>query len=134
MNKSELVAKVADDAGVSRADAEKVMGTFFDTVTAEAKRGNKVAWPGFGSFETTRRKARKGRNPQTGQSIKIGASTAMKFSAAQGLKDSLNPGGKKAAGKKRAAKKKGAAKKAGAKKKGGAKKKAGAKKRAPKRR
>lgn len=124
MNKSELVAKVADDAGVSKKDAEEVIGTFFDTVTAETKRGNKVAWPGFGSFETTRRKARKGRNPQTGQSIKIAASTAMKFSAAQGLKDALNKGGaKKAAGKKRAAKKK-----------GGAKKKARAKKRAPKRR
>lgn len=90
MNKSELVSQVAGDAGVSKGDAEKVVQAFFDIVTEEAKKGNKVAWPGFGSFATTRRQARTGRNPQTGEAMQIAASTAMKFSSASGLKETLN--------------------------------------------
>lgn len=110
MNKSELLSQVAGDAGVSKGDAEKVVQSFFDTVTAQAKKGNKVSWPGFGSFSTTKRKARTGRNPQTGKSMKIPASTAMKFSAASGLKETLNSA--------KGAKKRSAKKKAGAKKRG----------------
>lgn len=109
MNKSELVAKIADDAGVAKSDAEKVVQSFFDTVTAAAKKGEKVAWPGFGSFSATKRKARTGRNPQTGAAVKIPASTAMKFSASSTLKDTLNNKG--GAKKKAAAKKKSAARK-----------------------
>ena len=92
MTKSELIEAVADAAGVSKADAERTVGAFFDTVVAATKQGDKVAWPGFGSFSTTERAARTGRNPQTGAEVKIKASTAMKFSASSTLKSALNPG------------------------------------------
>ncbi|MGH2685091.1 MAG: HU family DNA-binding protein, partial [Actinomycetota bacterium] len=93
--------------------AESVLNSFFETVRSSAKSGNKVGWPGFGSFSSSQRSARTGRNPQTGAAVKIPASLAMKFSAAQGLKDFMNARGavKKAAAKKASAKK--AAKKAG---------------------
>ena len=92
MTKSELIEAVADAAGVSKADAERTVGAFFDTVVASAKSGGKVSWPGFGSFSTTERAARTGRNPQTGAPVQIAASTAMKFSASSTLKSALNPG------------------------------------------
>jgi DNA-binding protein HU-beta len=91
MTKAELIDAVADAAGVSKADAERTVGAFFDTVVAKAKKGDKVAWPGFGSFSTTKRPARTGRNPQTGAPVKIAASTAMKFTASSTLKSNLNP-------------------------------------------
>jgi DNA-binding protein HU-beta len=91
MTKAELIDAVADAAGVSKADAERTIGAFFDTVVAKAKKGDKVAWPGFGSFSTTKRPARTGRNPQTGAPVKIAASTAMKFTASSMLKSNLNP-------------------------------------------
>lgn len=90
MTKSELLDAVADAAGVSKSDAERTIGAFFDTVVASTKKGDKVAWPGFGSFSTTQRAAREGRNPQTGETVKIKASTAMKFSASSTLKNTLN--------------------------------------------
>ena len=92
--KSEMIDAVADAAGVSKADAERTLGAFFDHVVSVAKSGEKVSWPGFGSFSTTQRSARTGRNPQTGAPVKIGASTAMKFTASSTLKSSLNPGKK----------------------------------------
>ncbi len=92
MTKAELIDAVADSAGVSKADAERTIGAFFDHVVAETKKGEKVAWPGFGSFSTTERAAREGRNPQTGETVQIKASTAMKFSASSALKSALNPG------------------------------------------
>jgi DNA-binding protein HU-beta len=95
MTKAELIDAVASDAGVSKADAEKVLSAFFDTVVAKTKKGDKVAWPGFGSFSTTKRPARTGRNPQTGEAVKIAASTAMKFTASSTLKAELNPKKKK---------------------------------------
>ncbi len=91
MTKAELIEAVAKKAEVSKADAEKTIGAFFDTVVAVTKKGDKVAWPGFGSFSTTKRPARKGRNPQTGEPVKIAASTAMKFTASSTLKTALNP-------------------------------------------
>lgn len=91
MTKAELIEAVADSAGVSKADAERTVGAFFDTVVESTKAGNKVAWPGFGSFSTTERPARTGRNPQTGAPVDIAASTAMKFSASSTLKSALNP-------------------------------------------
>ena len=94
MTKAELIDAVADAAGVSKADAERTIGAFFDTVVAKTKKGDKVAWPGFGSFSTTKRPARTGRNPQTGAPVKIAASTAMKFTASSTLKSTLNPGKK----------------------------------------
>jgi DNA-binding protein HU-beta len=91
MTKSELIDAVSDAAGVSKADAERTVGAFFDVVVSSAKGGDKVAWPGFGSFSTTDRPARTGRNPQTGEPVAIAASTAMKFSASSTLKAALNP-------------------------------------------
>lgn len=88
--KAEMIDAVSDAAGVSKADAERTLGAFFDHVTKTAKNGEKVAWPGFGSFSTTQRAAREGRNPQTGEPVKIKASTAMKFSASSTLKQALN--------------------------------------------
>ena len=91
MTKAELIESIADAAGVSKADAERTVGAFFDTVVSETKKGEKVAWPGFGSFSTSERPARVGRNPQTGEPVDIKASTAMKFSASSTLKSALNP-------------------------------------------
>jgi DNA-binding protein HU-beta len=95
MTKAELLDAVAKTAGVSKADAERTLGAFFDHVVTSAKKGDKVAWPGFGSFSTSKRSARTGRNPQTGDPVKIGASTAMKFTASAALKQDLNPRKKK---------------------------------------
>jgi DNA-binding protein HU-beta len=92
MTKAELIDAVADSAGVSKADAERTVGAFFDVVVSATKGGGKVAWPGFGTFSTTQRAARTGRNPQTGAPVQIAASTAMKFSASSTLKSALNPG------------------------------------------
>jgi DNA-binding protein HU-beta len=91
MTKAELVDAVAEAAGVSKADAERTIGAFFDIVVTSTKNGDKVAWPGFGSFSTTKRSARTGRNPQTGAPVQIAASTAMKFGASATLKSTLNP-------------------------------------------
>ena len=88
--KNELLDAVAEAAGVTKADAERTLGAFFDHVVATAKAGDKVAWPGFGSFSTTQRAAREGRNPQTGAPVQIKASTARKFSASSTLKQALN--------------------------------------------
>ena len=90
MTKSELIDAVASAANVSKADAERTIGAFFDTVVSNAKKGDKVAWPGFGAFSVTKRPARTGRNPRTGEPVKIKASNAMKFSASSTLKSTLN--------------------------------------------
>lgn len=95
MTKAELIDSVAAAAGVSKSDAERTLGAFFDHVTKTTKKGEKVAWPGFGSFSTTKRAARTGRNPQTGAAVKIAASTAMKFTPSATLKSALNPRRKK---------------------------------------
>jgi DNA-binding protein HU-beta len=95
MTKAELIDAVAKGAGVSKADAERTLGSFFDHVTKTTKKGDKVAWPGFGSFSTAKRAARKGRNPQTGAPVKIAASTVMKFTPSATLKGTLNPRRKK---------------------------------------
>jgi DNA-binding protein HU-beta len=92
--KAELIDAVAASAGVSKADAERTIGAFFDHVTVATKK-DKVAWPGFGSFSQTKRAARTGRNPQTGAPVKIAASTAMKFTPSATLKTTLNPRKKK---------------------------------------
>jgi len=92
MNKSDVLDRVAGATGVSRSQAENVLGAFFDTVRSADKGGDRVAWPGFGSFSTTARKARTGRNPRTGAPVEIPASTAVRFSASSTLKDFLNTG------------------------------------------
>lgn len=88
--KSDFITDVAASAGVSKAEAEKTIAAMFDCLTGKAKEGAKISWPGFGSFQLTVRKARTGRNPQTGAEIQIPQSNAMKFTAAKGLKDALN--------------------------------------------
>jgi DNA-binding protein HU-beta len=91
MTKAELIEAVAKAADVSKADADRTISAFFDTVTTSAKKGDKVAWPGFGSFSTSKSKARTGRNPQTGEPVKIAAATRMKFTSSSTLKAALNP-------------------------------------------
>ncbi len=90
MTKAELIDSVAKAAGVSKADAERTIDAFFDHVVSAARKGDKISWPGFGSFSTSERAARIGRNPQTGEPVKIAASTALKFSASSVLKSELN--------------------------------------------
>ena len=90
MNKTELVAAMADNAGISKKDAEKALKAFTDVVAAELKKGEKVQLVGFGTFDVAKRAAREGRNPQTGKPMKIKASKAPKFSAGKGLKDAVN--------------------------------------------
>ena len=90
MNKTELVAAMAEQAGVSKKDAEKTLKAFTDVVAGELKKGGKVQLVGFGTFEVSERAARDGRNPQTGKVMKIAASKAPKFKAGKALKDELN--------------------------------------------
>ena len=85
MNKTELVAAMAEHAGVSKKDAEKTLKAFTDVVAAELKKGEKVQLVGFGTFEVSERAAREGRNPQTGKTMKIAASKAPKFKAGKAL-------------------------------------------------
>ncbi len=90
MNKTELVAAIAENAAISKKDAEKAVKAFTEAVTAELKKGGKVQLVGFGTFEVAKRAAREGRNPQTGKAMKIKASKAPKFKAGKALKDALN--------------------------------------------
>ena len=90
MNKTQLVAAMADQAVLSKKDAEKALKAFTDVVADELKKGGKVQLVGFGTFEVSERAAREGRNPQSGAVMKIPASKAPKFKAGKALKDSLN--------------------------------------------
>lgn len=90
MNRTELVAAVAEQAEVSKKDAEKALKAFVDVVTEELKKGEKVQLVGFGTFEVSERAAREGRNPQTGKTMKIDACKAPKFKAGKALKDAVN--------------------------------------------
>lgn len=89
--KAELIDAVASEAGVTKADAERTVAAFFNVVVKSAKKNEKIAWPGFGSFSTSKSAARTGRNPQTGEPVKIAASTRMKFTSSSTLKAALNP-------------------------------------------
>ena len=90
MNKTELVAAVAEQAGISKKDAEAAVKAFTDTVAAELKNGGKIQLVGFGTFEVAERAAREGRNPKTGETMKIAASKSPKFKPGKALKDSVN--------------------------------------------
>ena len=90
MNKTELVAAMAEQAGLSKKDAEAALKAFTDVVAAELKKDEKVQLVGFGTFEVAKREAREGRNPQTGETMKIAASKAPKFKAGKALKDMIN--------------------------------------------
>ena len=90
MNKTELIAAVAEKAELSRKDAEKALKAFTDVVSEELKKDGKVQLVGFGTFEVSKRAAREGRNPQTGKVMPIAASKAPKFKAGKALKDMIN--------------------------------------------
>ena len=90
MNKTELVAAMAEQAGLSRKDAEKALKAFTDVVSEELQKGGKVQLVGFGTFEVSERAAREGRNPQTGEAMPIPASKAPRFKAGKALKDAIN--------------------------------------------
>ena len=87
MNKADLVAKMAEAAGITKAQAEKALGGFTSAVEGALKAGDKVALVGFGTFSVSHRAARTGRNPQTGKEIKIAAKSNGKFSPGKDLKD-----------------------------------------------
>jgi DNA-binding protein HU-beta len=89
MNKSELIAAVAKDSGLSNADATKAVNSFTTVVSKTLKKGDEVAIVGFGKFSVAKRAARTGRNPQTGEPVKIKASKTPKFSAGAGLKGAV---------------------------------------------
>lgn len=90
MNKNELISKVSDDTGLSKADSSKAVDAVFDSITSELKSDGDVRLVGFGTFLVTKRKATTGRNPQTGEAIKIPAANVPKFRAGKALKESVN--------------------------------------------
>ena len=90
MNKSELVAKVAAEAGVTQADTGRVLDAIINTVGEALKAGDNVALVGFGTFQVTKEAARAGRNPSTGEAIQIAARNAPVFKAGKTLKDKVN--------------------------------------------
>ena len=90
MNKNDLIAKIADMTGFSKADATKATDAVFDAIGAALKKEGEVRLVGFGTFHVTKRKATEGRNPRTGEKIQIPASKQPKFKAGKALKDLLN--------------------------------------------
>ncbi len=90
MNKTELVAAIAEKTELSKKDSEKALKAFIDVVTEELQKGEKIQLVGFGTFEVIERAAREGRNPLTGEKMKIKASKAPKFKAGKALKDAVN--------------------------------------------
>ena len=90
MNKSELVAALAEKSELSKRDAEKALNAFVDVISGSLTKGDKVQLIGFGTFEVKNRPARVARNPRTGEEIKIAASKAPVFKAGKALKDKVN--------------------------------------------
>jgi len=90
MNKTELVAVVAEKSGITKKDAERVVSATFETITAQLMKGEKVQISGFGIFEVKKREARVGRNPRTKEAIEIPASNAPVFKPSKALKDTVS--------------------------------------------
>jgi DNA-binding protein HU-beta len=90
MNKTELIASVAQATGVTKKDAERIVSATFDTITAQMAAGERVQVSGFGIFETKQRQARMGRNPKTNAPMEIPASSAPSFKPAKALKDAVS--------------------------------------------
>lgn len=90
MNKTELIAAVAEKAEISKKDAEKAVKAFTDAVAEELAKGGTVQLVGFGNFEVSERPAREGRNPRTGETMTIAASKTPKFKPGKALKDEIN--------------------------------------------
>jgi DNA-binding protein HU-beta len=89
MNKAELIAKIAEDAGITKTQANATVDAFVDAVTKTLKKGDKVTLVGFGTFSVSKRAARNGRNPQTGAVIKIKAKKVAKFKAGKELSSKI---------------------------------------------
>lgn len=90
MNRTELREAIATETGLSGAQADQALSAVLDTITATLAKGGKVTLPGFGTFETRERSAREGRNPQTGETMQIAASTAPAFKAGSALKKAVS--------------------------------------------
>ncbi|NVK31113.1 MAG: HU family DNA-binding protein [Gammaproteobacteria bacterium] len=90
MNKSELIDAVAQQAGLTKSDAQKAIDAVVDSITGALKKGDQVTLVGFGTFLTRHREARSGRNPQSGETIQIKASNVPSFKAGKALKDAVN--------------------------------------------
>jgi DNA-binding protein HU-beta len=90
VNKNDLVASVASDSGLSKADAAKAVDSVFNSISKALSRGTDVRLVGFGTFSVAKRRASEGRNPRTGEKIKIPASKQPKFKAGKALKDAVN--------------------------------------------
>ncbi|QEC47358.1 HU family DNA-binding protein [Baekduia soli] len=95
MNKTEFVEAIAKESGLTNADARKAIEAVISTVEKTLKKGDEIAITGFGKFSVSKRAARTGRNPQTGEAVKIKASKAPKFTAGAGLKTAVNGARKK---------------------------------------
>ncbi len=89
MNKTELIAAVAQNTGVTKKDAERIVNATFETITAQLAQGEKVQLAGFGGFEVKTREARVGRNPRTNETMEIPASKAPVFKPSKALKDAI---------------------------------------------
>ncbi|MEQ1890009.1 MAG: HU family DNA-binding protein [Alphaproteobacteria bacterium] len=90
MNKNDLIAAVAEDVDITKADAARAVDSILEIVTKSLKKGGEVRLVGFGTFSVVKRKASEGRNPRTGEAIKIPASKQPKFKAGKALKDAVN--------------------------------------------
>ena len=90
MNKQDLISTVAESSGLSKNDATKAVEGVFDAITGALKKGDEVRLVGFGTFSVAKRKASTGRNPRTGETMQIKASSQPKFKAGKGLKDAVN--------------------------------------------
>ena len=90
MNKTELIAKIAENADLTKVEAARALKSFEAAITESMKNGDKISIVGFGSFETATRAARTGRNPQTGKEISIAAAKVPGFRAGKALKDAVN--------------------------------------------
>jgi len=89
MTKEEMIAKISNDAGINKRQASDALNSFFSNVQANLKKGKKVSFVGFGTFSVSKRKARMGRNPQTGEKINIPASKVPHFRAGKALKEAV---------------------------------------------
>ena len=89
MNKHELIAKIAQDTGITKTSATAAVESFFDGITKSLKKGQPITFVGFGTFKTAQRKARTARNPQTGAAIKIPKRRVVRFSAGKALKNAV---------------------------------------------
>lgn len=90
MTKQELVEKMAAKSGLTKADSERALNAFQEAVTEELSKGGKVTLTGFGTYATSKREAREGRNPRTGEKVKIAARTAVTFKVGSKLKEAVN--------------------------------------------